>query len=115
MTRATVLRRTRDDSSSESVVHYLAAYEFVDARRLVPKPRAHLTRYHGVFAPASPDRARVVPKTRAGARPSDGISKPAEHRNRLASESVQDLVVEGDIQKRGYEHGSDIEGQSHDQ
>src|SRR5690606_10130395 len=30
---------------------------------LVPKPRAHLTRYHGVFAPASPDRARVVPKT----------------------------------------------------
>src|SRR5690606_5021220 len=23
---------------------------------LVPKPRAHLTRYHGVFAPASPDR-----------------------------------------------------------
>jgi len=34
---------------------------------LVPKPRAHLTRYHGVFAPASPDRARVVPKTRAAA------------------------------------------------
>jgi hypothetical protein len=34
---------------------------------LVPKPRAHLTRYHGVFAPASPDRARVVPGTRAGA------------------------------------------------
>ena len=32
---------------------------------LVPKPRAHLTRYHGVFAPASPDRARVVPETRA--------------------------------------------------
>jgi hypothetical protein len=32
---------------------------------LVPKPRAHLTRYHGVFAPASPDRARVVPRTRA--------------------------------------------------
>ena len=32
---------------------------------LVPKPRAHLIRYHGVFAPASPDRARVVPKTRA--------------------------------------------------
>jgi hypothetical protein len=34
---------------------------------LVPKPRAHLTRYHGVFAPASPDRARVVPGTRAAA------------------------------------------------
>jgi hypothetical protein len=34
---------------------------------LVPNPRAHLTRYHAVFAPASPDRARVVPKTRAAA------------------------------------------------
>ena len=34
---------------------------------LVPKPRAHLTRYHGVFAPASPDRARVVPGARAAA------------------------------------------------
>jgi len=32
---------------------------------LVPKPRAHLTRYHGVFAPASPDRAQVVPRIHA--------------------------------------------------
>src|SRR5690606_22867444 len=30
---------------------------------LVPKPRAHQIRYHGVLAPASPDRARVVPRT----------------------------------------------------
>jgi hypothetical protein len=28
---------------------------------LVPKPRAHLTRYHSVFAPPSPDRAQIVP------------------------------------------------------
>jgi len=34
---------------------------------LVPKPRAHLIRYHGVFAPASPDRARIVPGARAAA------------------------------------------------
>jgi len=34
---------------------------------LVPKPRAHLTRYHGVFAPASPDRAQIVPATRGAA------------------------------------------------
>jgi len=32
---------------------------------LVPKPRVHLTRYHGAFAPASPDRARIVPGTGA--------------------------------------------------
>jgi hypothetical protein len=34
---------------------------------LVPKPRAHLTRYHGVFAPASPDRPRIVPGARTAA------------------------------------------------
>jgi hypothetical protein len=34
---------------------------------LVPKPRAHLTRYHGAFAPASPDRAQVVPRAGAAA------------------------------------------------
>ena len=34
---------------------------------LVPKPRAHLTRCHGVFAPASRDRARIVPKACAAA------------------------------------------------
>jgi len=34
---------------------------------LVPKPRAHLTRYHGVFGPASPDRVRIVPGTRTAA------------------------------------------------
>jgi hypothetical protein len=34
---------------------------------LVPKRRAHVTRYHGVFAPASPDRAEIVPGTRAAA------------------------------------------------
>jgi hypothetical protein len=34
---------------------------------LVPRPRAHLTRYHGVFAPASRDRARIMPGTRTAA------------------------------------------------
>src|SRR5204863_9560618 len=29
---------------------------------LVPPPRAHLVRYHGVFAPASAWRSRIVPK-----------------------------------------------------
>ena len=28
---------------------------------LVPPPRAHLVRYHGVFAPASAWRSRIVP------------------------------------------------------
>lgn len=33
----------------------------------MPKPRAHLTRYHGVFAPASPDWDRIVPRIGAAA------------------------------------------------
>jgi hypothetical protein len=31
----------------------------------VPKLRGHLTRYHGVFAPASAFRAKVIPQGRA--------------------------------------------------
>ena len=30
---------------------------------LVPKPRAHLTRYHGVFAPASPDTVSICKRS----------------------------------------------------
>ena len=37
---------------------------------LVPKPRVNLTRFHGVFAPNSGDRARVTPAKRGrGAQP----------------------------------------------
>jgi hypothetical protein len=37
---------------------------------LVPKPRVNLTRFHGVFAPNSRDRARVTPAKRGkGAKP----------------------------------------------
>jgi len=38
---------------------------------LVPKPRVHLTRYHGVFAPHSRWRAEVTPAGRGKAAPTD--------------------------------------------
>ena len=39
---------------------------------LVPRPRANLVRYHGVFAPAAGDRRRIVPKgASSGARATD--------------------------------------------
>jgi len=41
---------------------------------LVPKPRAHLTRYHGVFATASPDRAQIVPGAGAVAERSEAAA-----------------------------------------
>jgi hypothetical protein len=50
---------------------------------LVPKPRAHLTRYHGVFAPASPDRARIVPKTRAAAANERGEASATDRQRAL--------------------------------
>jgi Putative transposase len=50
---------------------------------LVPRPRAHLTRYFGVFAPAFAARAEIVPagatkspRTRAGAAGADGGGDP---------------------------------------
>ena len=51
----------------ESTTHVIFEPEDFIARlaALVPRPRAHLTRYHGVFAPASRDRARILLKTRA--------------------------------------------------
>ncbi len=48
---------------------------------LVPKPRAHLTRYHGVFAPASADRAQIVPATR-GAAVTEGAAATVTRRQR---------------------------------
>ena len=55
---------------------------------LVPKPRVNLTRFHGVFAPNSPDRARITPAGRGpGARraSTDLPPDPAEGAERLAS------------------------------
>ena len=63
------MRYTRKTPYRDGTTHVIFEPEDFIARlaALVPKPRAHLTRYHGVFAPASPDRPRVVPGTRAAA------------------------------------------------
>jgi hypothetical protein len=42
---------------------------------LVPAPRAHLMRYHGVFAPASAVRAQVVPSRRSGQRRAHRVTR----------------------------------------
>ena len=52
---------------------------------LVPKPRVHLTRFHGVFAPNSAHRARVTPAKRgkgnkASASHGSEDATPAERR-----------------------------------
>ena len=51
---------------------------------LVPKPRVHLTRYHGVFAPHSKYRAQVTPTKRGNRKkiqsPDVSDQTPAEKR-----------------------------------
>ena len=49
---------------------------------LVPRPRAHLTRYHEVFAPHSRWRAEVTPKGRGRAAMTD-LWTPAERHRAL--------------------------------
>jgi len=61
---------------------------FVIARlaALVPKPRAHLTRYHGVFAPHNKWRAEITPARRGSARSKQRESeKSAVQRQRSMS------------------------------
>jgi hypothetical protein len=48
---------------------------------LIPRPRCHLVRYHGIIGPAAKDRAKVVPTPpEPGARAGDsaGANKPGE-------------------------------------
>jgi len=49
---------------------------------LVPPPRVHAVRYHGVFAPNAKVRRRVVPAIAPVAKPSEPAESPAPHRNR---------------------------------
>ena len=49
---------------------------------LVPRPRAHLTRYHGVFAPHSRWRAEVTPAGRGQPKATD-LRTPAERRRAM--------------------------------
>jgi hypothetical protein len=65
LTEGGLVRLALKTAYRDGTTHVIFEPEDLIARlaALVPKPRAHLTRYHGVFAPASPDRSRVVPRT----------------------------------------------------
>jgi len=67
LTEGGFVRLTLKTPYRDGTTHMIFEPEDFIARlaALVPKPRAHLTRYHGVFAPASPDRPQVVPGTHA--------------------------------------------------
>ena len=54
---------------------------------LVPRPRANLTRYHGVFAPNSPFRKVVVPSPPKQARRKRKASSDTKHPVPLANQA----------------------------
>src|SRR5210317_848095 len=66
---------------------------------LVPKPRAHLTRYHGAFAPASRDRARIVPGTRTAASKARGEGSVSDRQRAMSWAQRLKRVFAIDIDK----------------
>jgi len=59
---------------------------------LVPPPRAHLTRFHGVFAPNAKLRAQFTPSGRDKRRPADGASTRANSEHRRADETRRSMT-----------------------
>ena len=51
---------------------------------LVPRPRVHLTRYHGVFAPHSALRAQVTPAGRGSGKPATEYQSPVEQHRAMS-------------------------------
>jgi hypothetical protein len=53
--------------------------DFIAGRAaLVPRPRVHLTLYHGVFAPHSARRAQITPAQRGSGKPAAAHQNSAE-------------------------------------
>jgi hypothetical protein len=71
LTEAGYIRYTLKSPYRDGTTHVIFEPEDFIARlaALVPKPRAHLTRYHGVFAPHSALRDQVVSKPSVGRGP----------------------------------------------
>ena len=62
---------------------FLSGHELLEKlAAIVPPPRAHGTRYHGILAPNSKQRAKVVP---ADADEDDGQNKAANERKKTGS------------------------------
>ena len=63
--------KTRWADGTTSLV--LSPHELIEKlAALVPPPRLNLIRYHGVLAPAAPDRDQIVPGATAFAPPKEG-------------------------------------------
>ena len=83
LTESGHLRLTLKTPFRDGTTHVIFEPEDFVARlpALVPKPRAHLTRYHGIFAPHSALRDRVVPRPGVDCAPAMDKSEAQRHRS----------------------------------
>ena len=65
---------------------------------LVPKPRVHLTRYHGVFAPHSRWRAAITPAGRGSTARTADLRTPAERHRAMSWAQRLKRVFQPDLQ-----------------
>jgi hypothetical protein len=72
------LKKPYDDGTTHIVMTQLELLERLAA--IVPRPRVHLTRFAGVFAPHYKHRAMVVPKPKAEAPEVTSADRPAKSR-----------------------------------
>ena len=73
---------------------------------LVPAPRAHLTRYHGVFGPAATWRSRIVPNGNDNHKETGVNPQPSSRESTVPAEPG--LHTESSVRDRNYtspEHG----------
>jgi hypothetical protein len=64
---------------------------------IVPPPRSHTTRYHGLLAPHSTQRAKVVPAESTGNTPSQERKKSGSTKYRLAWAALLSRVFQIDV------------------
>ena len=62
---------------------------------LVPPPRIHLIRYHGVLAPAAADRERIVPGPSQLTKPDDELADDELADDELADDELADEHTDG--------------------
>lgn len=64
---------------------------------IVPPPRSHTTRYHGILAPNSKQRAKVVPAESTGSTPSEERRKSGSTKYRLTWAALLARVFQIDV------------------
>ena len=99
LTESGHLRLTLKTPFRDGTTHVIFGPEDFIARlaALVPKPRAHLTRYHGIFAPHSALRDRVVPRPGVACAPAMDKSEAQRHRCMRWAQRLQ-RVIQIDIE-----------------